>query len=46
MAKATKELRGLSLVKSEQYWIISKNYSILIEKKLKKESLYQLVFIY
>jgi hypothetical protein len=46
MAKATKELRGLSLVKSEQYWIISQKLFHSNRKKLKKESLYQLVFIY
>jgi hypothetical protein len=44
MAKA-KKLRSLSLVKLEQYWIMQKTIPIL-EKKLKKESLYQLVFIY
>jgi RecA/RadA recombinase len=36
MAKAKKRLRGLSLVKSEQYWIISQNYFHSNRKEIKE----------
>jgi hypothetical protein len=45
MAKA-KEVKKFEFSKVGTILDNIKNYSILIEKKLKKESLYQLVFIY